>query len=56
MSTEDVWRKICWNLQDLEELRYSIAAISETKKYLILQMKLQCSEEKVEKFIYKWFN
>ena len=32
MPTEDVWRKICRNLQDLEELRDSIVTIPETHK------------------------
>ena len=32
MPTEDVWRKICRNLEDLEELRDSIVTIPETHK------------------------
>ena len=32
MPTKDIWRKICRNLQDLEELRDSIVTIPETQK------------------------
>ena len=55
MPTEDVWRKICRNLQDLEELRDSIVTIPETHKKMsnLAKRSYDAPKKNPEKFGYK---